>query len=123
MPLGTAGSGPRPSPCSAARAEGEELLRPGSSRPLASLAFADKVVPLRVLYEKYGHCLTQDNVVKVVALLVEYQTQEHIVAMRDIYVKNPDIKIRVRRWQRGRARPRAEGRAQHLPGPESNPGL
>ncbi|XP_019395051.1 PREDICTED: protein-glutamine gamma-glutamyltransferase 2 [Crocodylus porosus] len=55
----------------------------------------DKVVPLRVLYEKYGHCLTQDNMVKVVALLVEYQTQEHTVAMRDIYVKNPDIKIRI----------------------------
>uniref|UniRef100_A0A7M4EL87 Protein-glutamine gamma-glutamyltransferase 2 n=1 Tax=Crocodylus porosus TaxID=8502 RepID=A0A7M4EL87_CROPO len=54
-----------------------------------------KVVPLRVLYEKYGHCLTQDNMVKVVALLVEYQTQEHTVAMRDIYVKNPDIKIRI----------------------------
>ncbi|NXK11672.1 TGM2 glutamyltransferase, partial [Herpetotheres cachinnans] len=56
---------------------------------------AEKTVPLCILYEKYRESLTQDNLIKVVALLTEYQTGDVIVAMRDVYIQNPEIKIRV----------------------------
>ncbi|XP_042656729.1 protein-glutamine gamma-glutamyltransferase 2 [Tyto alba] len=56
---------------------------------------AAKSVPLRVLYEKYRESLTQDNLIKVVALLTEYQTGDVVVAVRDIYIQNPEIKIRI----------------------------
>ncbi|XP_039353705.1 protein-glutamine gamma-glutamyltransferase 2 [Mauremys reevesii] len=59
------------------------------------LPHAEKTVPLRILYEKYGSCLTQDNMIKLVALLFEYQTGDIVLGVRDIYIKNPDIKIRV----------------------------
>ncbi|XP_075033754.1 protein-glutamine gamma-glutamyltransferase 2 isoform X2 [Mixophyes fleayi] len=58
-------------------------------------ANAEKRVPLRVLYEKYGCNLTQDNMIKVVALLHDYSTKDILLAMRDIHVKNPDIKVRM----------------------------
>ncbi|KAG8446119.1 hypothetical protein GDO86_013839 [Hymenochirus boettgeri] len=54
----------------------------------------EKVVPLRILYEKYGPTLTEDNTIKVMALLQEYASERTVLAMRDIYVKNPAIKIR-----------------------------
>ncbi|XP_010193224.1 PREDICTED: protein-glutamine gamma-glutamyltransferase 2, partial [Mesitornis unicolor] len=54
----------------------------------------EKCVPLRILYEKYGESLTQDNIIKVVALLTEYQSGDVVVAVRDVYVQNPEIKIR-----------------------------
>ncbi|NXO00427.1 TGM2 glutamyltransferase, partial [Rhinopomastus cyanomelas] len=54
-----------------------------------------KCVPLRILYEQYGENLTQDNLIKVVALLTEYQTGNVILAIRDIYIQNPEIKIRI----------------------------
>ncbi|XP_015272503.1 PREDICTED: protein-glutamine gamma-glutamyltransferase 2 [Gekko japonicus] len=57
--------------------------------------YADKTVPLRILYEKYGGCLTQDNMIKAMALLQDYETKEIVLGVRNIYVKNPDIKIRV----------------------------
>ncbi|NXE83137.1 TGM2 glutamyltransferase, partial [Cochlearius cochlearius] len=56
---------------------------------------AEKSVPLRILYEKYGESLTQDNIIKVVALLTEYQTGDVVVAIRDVYIQNPEIKIRI----------------------------
>ncbi|XP_074867425.1 protein-glutamine gamma-glutamyltransferase 2 [Carettochelys insculpta] len=59
------------------------------------LPHAEKTVPLRILYEKYSGCLTQDNMIKLVALLIEYQTGDAVLGVRDIYVKNPDIKIRI----------------------------
>uniref|UniRef100_A0A8C2SW20 Protein-glutamine gamma-glutamyltransferase 2 n=1 Tax=Coturnix japonica TaxID=93934 RepID=A0A8C2SW20_COTJA len=52
-------------------------------------------VPLRILYEQYGPNLTQDNMIKVVALLTEYESGDSVVAIRDVYIKNPDIKIRI----------------------------
>ncbi|XP_051488984.1 protein-glutamine gamma-glutamyltransferase 2 isoform X1 [Apus apus] len=55
----------------------------------------EKRVPLLVLYEKYRESLTQDNIIKVVALLTEYQTGDIIVAIRDVYIQNPEIKIRI----------------------------
>nr|XP_003226825.2 PREDICTED: protein-glutamine gamma-glutamyltransferase 2 [Anolis carolinensis] len=57
--------------------------------------YAERTVPLRILYEKYGHCLTQDNMIKVTALLTDLGTQEVVLGIRSIYIKNPDIKIRV----------------------------
>ncbi|NXN71064.1 TGM2 glutamyltransferase, partial [Himantopus himantopus] len=57
--------------------------------------WAENRVPLRILYEKYGESLTQDNLIKVVALLTEYQTGDVIVAVRDVYIQNPEIKIRI----------------------------
>ncbi|KFO11563.1 Protein-glutamine gamma-glutamyltransferase 2, partial [Balearica regulorum gibbericeps] len=59
------------------------------------LPLPEERVPLRVLYEKYGENLTQDNLIKVVALLTEYQTGNIIVAVRDVYIQNPEIKIRI----------------------------
>ncbi|NXJ83654.1 TGM2 glutamyltransferase, partial [Trogon melanurus] len=56
---------------------------------------AEERVPLRILYEQYGESLTQDNLIKVVALLTEYETDRVIVAVRDVYVQNPEIKIRI----------------------------
>ncbi|XP_035757206.1 protein-glutamine gamma-glutamyltransferase 2, partial [Egretta garzetta] len=61
----------------------------------------EKSVPLRILYEKYGESLTQDNIIKVVALLTEYQTGDVVVAIRDVYIQNPEIKIRVRAQRPG----------------------
>ncbi|KAG8565438.1 hypothetical protein GDO81_012850 [Engystomops pustulosus] len=58
-------------------------------------ANAETSVPLSVLYEKYGSTLTQDNMIKVMALLQDYSTQDMILAVKDIQVKNPDIKVRV----------------------------
>ncbi|NXU53565.1 TGM2 glutamyltransferase, partial [Turnix velox] len=55
----------------------------------------EESVPLRILYEQYGENLTQDNLIKVVALLTEYETGNIIVAVRDIYIQNPEIKIRI----------------------------
>ncbi|XP_044310848.1 protein-glutamine gamma-glutamyltransferase 2 [Varanus komodoensis] len=57
--------------------------------------YAERVVPLRILYEKYCDCLTQDNMIKVMALLQEQETQEMVLSVRDIYVKNPDIRVRI----------------------------
>ncbi|NWI56947.1 TGM2 glutamyltransferase, partial [Calyptomena viridis] len=52
-------------------------------------------VPMRILYEQYKDNLTQDNLIKVVALLTDHQTGDVLVAVRDIYVENPPIKIRI----------------------------
>lgn len=60
------------------------------------LPLPEKRVPLRILYEEYRDKLTQDNLIKVVALLNDHQTGDILVAVRDIYVENPKIKIRVR---------------------------
>ncbi|XP_052540204.1 protein-glutamine gamma-glutamyltransferase 2 isoform X2 [Tympanuchus pallidicinctus] len=54
-----------------------------------------QTVPLRILYEQYGPNLTQDNMIKVVALLTEYESGDSVVAIRDVYIQNPEIKIRI----------------------------
>ncbi|XP_062444854.1 protein-glutamine gamma-glutamyltransferase 2 [Rhea pennata] len=56
---------------------------------------AEKRVPLRVLYEQYGAHLTQDNLIKVVALLTEYSSGDVALAIRNVYVQNPEIRIRI----------------------------
>ncbi|NXX41734.1 TGM2 glutamyltransferase, partial [Tricholaema leucomelas] len=57
--------------------------------------WAEQRVPLHILYQDYGENLTQDNLIKVVALLTEYQTGDVVVAVRDVLIQNPEIKIRV----------------------------
>ncbi|XP_064023527.1 protein-glutamine gamma-glutamyltransferase 2 isoform X2 [Pogoniulus pusillus] len=57
--------------------------------------WAEQRVPLRILYQDYGENLTQDNLIKVVALLTEQQSGDVVVAVRDILIQNPEIKIRV----------------------------
>lgn len=64
---------------------------------------AEKSIPLCILYEKYRDCLTESNLIKVRALLVEPVINSYLLAERDLYLENPEIKIRVRAvWARGR---------------------
>lgn len=56
----------------------------------------EKSIPLRILYEKYCDCLTESNLIKVRGLLVEPAADSYLLAERDIYLENPEIKIRVR---------------------------
>lgn len=65
------------------------------SRVLSPLP-AEESVPLRILYEKYCDCLTESNLIKVRGLLVEPAANIYLLAERDIYLENPEIKIRVR---------------------------
>ncbi|XP_068120004.1 protein-glutamine gamma-glutamyltransferase 2 isoform X2 [Hyperolius riggenbachi] len=58
-------------------------------------ANAAETIPLRILYEKYGENITEDNMIKLLAVLQDFTSDETILAMRDIHVKNPDIKVRV----------------------------
>lgn len=57
--------------------------------------FSENSIPLRILYEKYGDCLTESNLIKVQGLLIEPATNSYVLAHRDIYLENPEIKIRV----------------------------
>lgn len=64
--------------------------------PHPLLLLAENSIPLRILYEKYGDCLTESNLIKVQGLLIEPATNSYVLAHRDIYLENPEIKIRVR---------------------------
>uniref|UniRef100_A0A3Q3VTX3 Protein-glutamine gamma-glutamyltransferase 2 n=1 Tax=Mola mola TaxID=94237 RepID=A0A3Q3VTX3_MOLML len=55
---------------------------------------AEKRVPLRLNYSKYGDLLTEDNLIHVTALLSEYSS-EPLLAMRNIVLENPEIQIRI----------------------------
>ncbi|XP_006881581.1 PREDICTED: protein-glutamine gamma-glutamyltransferase 2 isoform X1 [Elephantulus edwardii] len=57
--------------------------------------FSEKSIPLHILYEKYCECLTETNLIKVRGLLVEPATNSYLLAERDIYLENPEIKIRI----------------------------
>ncbi|XP_077025144.1 protein-glutamine gamma-glutamyltransferase 2 [Tamandua tetradactyla] len=57
--------------------------------------FSEKSVTLRILYDKYCDCLTESNLIKVRALLMEPAADSYLLAERDIYLENPDIKIRI----------------------------
>lgn len=56
-------------------------------------------IPLRILYERYNEYLTESNLIKVRGLLVEPASNSYVLAERDIYLENPEIKIRVRSGQ------------------------
>ncbi|XP_002915212.2 protein-glutamine gamma-glutamyltransferase 2 [Ailuropoda melanoleuca] len=57
--------------------------------------FSEKSIPLRILYEKYCECLTESNLIKVRGLLMEPAANNYLLAERDIYLENPEIKIRI----------------------------
>ncbi|XP_051043557.1 protein-glutamine gamma-glutamyltransferase 2 isoform X2 [Phodopus roborovskii] len=57
--------------------------------------FSENTIPLRILYEKYSECLTESNLIKVRGLLVEPASNSYLLAERDLYLENPEIKIRV----------------------------
>ncbi|XP_034551316.1 protein-glutamine gamma-glutamyltransferase 2 [Notolabrus celidotus] len=56
---------------------------------------AEKRVPLRLNYSKYGGVLTEDNLIRLAALLLDYSAREHILAVRNIVLENPEIKVRI----------------------------
>ncbi|XP_032461878.1 protein-glutamine gamma-glutamyltransferase 2 isoform X2 [Phocoena sinus] len=57
--------------------------------------FSEKSIPLRILYEKYCDYLTESNLIKVRGLFVEPAANSYLLAERDIYLENPEIKIRI----------------------------
>lgn len=46
-------------------------------------------------YSKYGGLLNEDNLIRLAALLVDYSTKETTLAVRNIVLVNPEIKVRV----------------------------
>ncbi|KAL0190212.1 hypothetical protein M9458_012910, partial [Cirrhinus mrigala] len=52
-------------------------------------------VPLRLNYSKYCNNLTEDNLIRLGALLIDYSTKEAVMAMRDVVLDDPEIKIRI----------------------------
>ncbi|XP_012610673.2 protein-glutamine gamma-glutamyltransferase 2 [Microcebus murinus] len=57
--------------------------------------FSEEDVPFRILYKNYGDWLTGSNLIKVRGLLVDSNTNSYLLAERDLYLENPEIKIRV----------------------------
>lgn len=57
--------------------------------------YSENSIPLHILYEKYSGCLTESNLIKVRALLVEPAANSYVLAERDLYLENPEIKIRI----------------------------
>lgn len=57
--------------------------------------YSENSIPLRILYEKYSGCLTESNLIKVRGLLIEPAANSYLLAERDLYLENPEIKIRV----------------------------
>ncbi|MGH0187496.1 UNVERIFIED_CONTAM: hypothetical protein FKN15_025374 [Acipenser sinensis] len=55
----------------------------------------EKQIPLRLNYNKYCEAITEDNLIKLVALLIDYETKDAMLAVRDIYLENPEIKIKI----------------------------
>ncbi|XP_067089457.1 protein-glutamine gamma-glutamyltransferase 2 [Osmerus mordax] len=55
----------------------------------------ERRVPLRLNYSKYKDALTQDNLIRLAALLVDYSTREAVMAVRNIVLDNPEIKVRI----------------------------
>ncbi|KAM4612538.1 protein-glutamine gamma-glutamyltransferase 2 [Polymixia lowei] len=56
---------------------------------------AERRVPLRLNYSKYKEALTEDNLIRLAALLVDHATREATLAVRNIVLENPDIKVRI----------------------------
>lgn len=85
--------------------------------PCTAPVSTEKSVPLRILYEKYCECLTESNLIKVRGLLVEPASNSYVLAERDIYLENPEIKIRVRQGNPEISRGEGLGEAQSLKTP------
>ncbi|XP_069351823.1 protein-glutamine gamma-glutamyltransferase 2 [Eulemur rufifrons] len=57
--------------------------------------FSEKDIAFRILYKNYGNWLMGSNLIKVRGLLVDSHTNSYLLAERDLYLENPEIKIRV----------------------------
>ncbi|XP_036387096.1 protein-glutamine gamma-glutamyltransferase 2 [Megalops cyprinoides] len=55
----------------------------------------DKDVPLNINYCKYGGNITEDNLIKLAALLIDYSNKDAFLTVRNIVLEDPEIKIRV----------------------------
>uniref|UniRef100_A0A7N5ZRR8 Protein-glutamine gamma-glutamyltransferase 2 n=1 Tax=Anabas testudineus TaxID=64144 RepID=A0A7N5ZRR8_ANATE len=55
----------------------------------------ERRVALRLNYSKYGALLTEDNLIRLGALLLDYTTKESTLAVRNIVLENPEIKVRI----------------------------
>ncbi|XP_023599244.1 protein-glutamine gamma-glutamyltransferase 2 isoform X2 [Myotis lucifugus] len=69
-----------------------------SSKTLLDLSLepdSEKSISLPVLYEEYCGYLTESNLIKVRGLLIEPAADTYLLAERDIYLENPEIKIRI----------------------------
>ncbi|CAG5982979.1 unnamed protein product, partial [Menidia menidia] len=55
----------------------------------------ERKVPLRLNYSKYTGQLTEDNLIRLAALLLDYATREATLAVRNIVLTNPEIKVRI----------------------------
>uniref|UniRef100_A0A7N8WJZ0 Protein-glutamine gamma-glutamyltransferase 2 n=1 Tax=Mastacembelus armatus TaxID=205130 RepID=A0A7N8WJZ0_9TELE len=55
----------------------------------------ERRVPLRLNYSKYGDKITGDNLIRLAALLFDYTTNETTLAVRNIVLENPEIKVRI----------------------------
>nr|XP_019941872.1 PREDICTED: protein-glutamine gamma-glutamyltransferase 2-like [Paralichthys olivaceus] len=56
---------------------------------------AERRVPLRLNYSKYSSKLTEDNLIRLAALVLDYTTTETILAVRNIVLDNPEIKVKI----------------------------
>ena len=57
--------------------------------------FPERSVPLRLNYSKYGAELTEDNLVRLAALVLDYSSAEILMTVRTIVLANPNISVRV----------------------------
>ncbi|KAF7651686.1 hypothetical protein LDENG_00107170, partial [Lucifuga dentata] len=55
----------------------------------------ERKVPLRLNYSKYGEALTEDNLIRLAALLIDYSTRDATLAVRNIVLEDPEIKVRI----------------------------
>ncbi|XP_059184641.1 protein-glutamine gamma-glutamyltransferase 2 [Centropristis striata] len=55
----------------------------------------ERRVPLRLNYSKYGGNLSEDNLIRLAALLIDYSTRDATLAVRNIVLENPEIKVRI----------------------------
>uniref|UniRef100_A0A6Q2X1E8 Protein-glutamine gamma-glutamyltransferase 2 n=1 Tax=Esox lucius TaxID=8010 RepID=A0A6Q2X1E8_ESOLU len=53
----------------------------------------EKRIALRMNFSNYASHLTEDNLIRLAALLVDYSTQEAYLAVRNIVLVNPEIRI------------------------------
>uniref|UniRef100_A0A8C6MCI9 Protein-glutamine gamma-glutamyltransferase 2 n=1 Tax=Nothobranchius furzeri TaxID=105023 RepID=A0A8C6MCI9_NOTFU len=56
---------------------------------------AERRVPLTLNYSKYGGQLTEDSLIRLAALLLDYSTGEAKLAVRNIVLDDPQIKVRI----------------------------
>ncbi|XP_043845725.1 protein-glutamine gamma-glutamyltransferase 2 [Dromiciops gliroides] len=56
---------------------------------------SEKKIPLRIQYSNYRDHLNESNLIKVKMLLQLHESRTFLLAERDIYLQNPEIKIRI----------------------------